>query len=58
MAVLLLAEVVGGEISMDQTGKALTAVAGLGDVTVLCASAGCGDAAKAAASLDGVAKVL
>jgi electron transfer flavoprotein alpha subunit len=58
MAVLLLAEIVGGEISMDQTGKALTAVAGLGDVTVLCASAGCGDAAKAAASLDGVAKVL
>ena len=26
MAVLLLAEVVGGEISMDQTGKALSAV--------------------------------
>ena len=58
MAVLLLAEIVGGEISLDQTGKALTAVAGLGDVTVLCASAGCGDAAKAAASLDGVARVL
>ena len=58
MAVLLLAEIVGGEISLDQTGEALTAVAGLGDVTVLCASAGCGDAAKAAASLDGVARVL
>jgi len=58
MAVLLLAEIIGGEISMDQTGKALNAVAGLGDVTVLCASAGCGDAAKAAATLDGVAKVL
>jgi hypothetical protein len=25
MAVLLLAEIVGGEISIDQTGKALTA---------------------------------
>jgi electron transfer flavoprotein alpha subunit len=58
MAVLLLAEIVGGEISMDQTGKALTAVAGLGDVTVLCASSGCGDAAAAAAKLDGVARVL
>lgn len=58
MAVLLLAEVVDGEISMDQTGKALTAVAGLGDVTVLCASAGCGGAAEAAAKLDGVSKVL
>lgn len=58
MAVLLLAEIVGGEISIDQTGKAVTAAAALGDVTVLCASAGCGDAAAAAAKLDGVAKVL
>ncbi len=58
MAVLLLAEIVAGEISLDQTGKAVTAAAALGDITVLCASAGCGDAAKAAATLDGVAKVL
>ena len=58
MAVLLLAEIVAGEISLDQTGKAVTAVQALGDVTVLCASAGCSDAAKAAATLDGVAKVL
>lgn len=58
MAVLLLAEVVGGEISLDQTGKAVTAATALGDITVLCASAGCGDAAKAAATLDGVANVL
>ncbi len=58
MAVLLLAEIVGGEISLDQTGKALTAAKSLGDVTVLCASAGCGDAAAAAGALDGVAKVL
>jgi electron transfer flavoprotein alpha subunit len=58
MAVLLLAEVVGGEISLDQTGKAVTAATTLGDITVLCASAGCGDAAKAAATLDGVANVL
>lgn len=58
MAVLLLAEIIAGEISLDQTGKAVTAAASLGDITVLCASAGCGDAAKAAATLDGVAKVL
>jgi len=58
MAVLLLAEIVGGEISLDQTGKALTAAKSLGDVTVLCASAGCGDAAAAAGKLAGVAKVL
>jgi electron transfer flavoprotein alpha subunit len=58
MAVLLLAEIVAGEISLDQTGKAVTAATALGDITVLCASTGCGDAAKAAATLDGVAKVL
>ncbi|KAB7614824.1 electron transfer flavoprotein subunit alpha/FixB family protein [Amylibacter sp. SFDW26] len=58
MAVLLLAEVAGGEISLDQTGKAVTAAQALGDVTVLCASAGCADAAAEAAKLNGVAKVL
>ncbi len=58
MAVLLLAEVNGGEISLDQTGKALTAAKQLGDVTVLCASEGCQAAAEAAAKLEGVQKVL
>lgn len=58
MAVLLLAEIIGGEISIDQTGKAVSAAKSLGDVTVLCASAGCGGAAEAAGKLDGVAKVL
>ncbi|MGR3724499.1 FAD-binding protein [Abyssibius alkaniclasticus] len=58
MAVLLLAEVNGAEISMDQTAKALSAVQSLGDVTVLVAGEGCGDAAKSAASLAGVARVL
>ncbi|MEM7270759.1 MAG: FAD-binding protein [Pseudomonadota bacterium] len=58
MAVLLLAEISGGELSVDQTGKALSAVKGLGDVTILCAGAGCGGAAEAAAKLDGAAKVL
>jgi len=58
MAVLLLAEVNGAELSVDQTAKAVTAAKNLGDVTVLCASAGCGGAAQAAAKIDGVAKVL
>ena len=59
MAVLLIAELNGAELSADQTGKALTAVKGLGDVTILCASGGCsGGASDAAAKLDGAAKVL
>ena len=58
MAVLLLAEIVGGEISLDQTGKALSAALSLGEVTVLCASEGCSAAAAAVAKLEGVKKVL
>ncbi|SDI74005.1 FAD-binding protein [Aliiruegeria lutimaris] len=58
MAVLLLAEVHGAELALDATAKAVTAAKSLGDVTVLCASAGCGGAAEAAAKIDGVAKVL
>lgn len=58
MAVLLLADVNGAELAVDATAKALSAAKALGDVTVLCASAGCGGAAQAAAKLDGVAKVL
>ena len=58
MAVLLLAEVQGAELSMDQTAKAVTAATALGDVTVLCASSGCGGAADAAAKITGVSKVL
>ena len=58
MAVLLLAEVLSGEVSIDQTAKALTAAKVLGDVTVLCASNGCNGAAQSLAKLDGVTKVL
>ncbi len=58
MAVLLLAETNGPNLSVDQTAKAVTAAQTLGDVTVLCASAGCSGAAAEAAKLDGVAKVL
>jgi len=58
MAVLLLAEVLSGEVSIDQTAKALTAAKALGDVTILCASNGCNGAAQSLAKLDGVTKVL
>ncbi|MEL7150987.1 MAG: FAD-binding protein [Pseudomonadota bacterium] len=58
MAVLLLAEVNDGTLSVDATAKALTAAKQLGDVTVLCAASGSAAAAEEAAKLDGVAKVL
>lgn len=58
MAVLVLAEVTGGELAVDATAKAVTAGVQIGDVTVLCAGSGCGGAADAAAKLDGVSKVL
>ena len=58
MGVLLLAEVVNGELATDATAKALTALHMLGEVTVLIAGAG-GDAAAAeAAGLAGVTKVI
>lgn len=58
MAVLLLAELNGAELALDATAKGVTAAKAMGDVTVLCAGAGCGDAAAAAAKIDGVSKVL
>ena len=41
MAVLLIAEVNGGELSVDSTAKAMAAAKQLGDVTVLCVGSGC-----------------
>ncbi len=58
MAVLLLAETNGAELALDATAKSVTAAKALGDVTVLCASYGCGGAVEAAAGIDGVSKVL
>ena len=56
MAVLLLADVNGGQLATDSVSKTLTAVAGLGDVHLLVA--GPASAAAEAATLSGVAKVL
>ena len=58
MAVLLLAEINNGELSMDQTAKAVSAVASLGDVTILACGAACAAAASEAAKISGVSKVL
>ncbi|MRX50980.1 electron transfer flavoprotein subunit alpha/FixB family protein [Paracoccus sp. S-4012] len=58
MAVLLLGEVTNGELNRDATGKAVKALAPLGDVTVLCAGASAKAAAEDAAKIAGVAKVL
>ena len=58
MAVLLLAEVNDGELSLDATAKAVTAARMMGDVTVLCAGGSASAAGEAAAKIDGVSKVL
>ncbi len=58
MAVLLIGEVTDGQLSVDATAKAVTAVKSLGEVTVLCAGANASAAAAEAAKIAGVAKVL
>ncbi|WP_442773480.1 electron transfer flavoprotein subunit alpha/FixB family protein [Paenirhodobacter enshiensis] len=58
MAVLLIAELNGAELATDATAKALTAAKAIGPVTVLVAGQGVDAAAAAAATLDGVEKVL
>ena len=58
MSVLLIADVNEGQLATDQVAKALTAVAGLGEVHVLVAGTGGDTAAAEAATLSGVSKVL
>ncbi|KQB14715.1 electron transfer flavoprotein subunit alpha/FixB family protein [Rhodobacter capsulatus] len=58
MAVLLLADVNGGQLATDSVAKTLSAVKSLGEVHVLVAGAGAEAAAAEAAKLDGVSKVL
>ncbi len=58
MAVLLLAEVNNGELSLDATAKAVAAVKSLGDITVLAAGGSAAAAGEAAAKIEGVSKVL
>ncbi len=56
MAVLLIADVAGEGLGLDSTAKAVTAVAGLGEVAVLVM--GPRAAAEEAATIRGVARVL
>ena len=58
MKVLLIADILDGELNLDQTAKGLTAAQQLGQVTVLCASSACEDATKRIAALEGVSEVL
>ena len=58
MKVLLIADILDGELNLDQTAKGLSAAQQLGQVTVLCASAACEEAAKQIATLEGVSEVL
>ena len=58
MAVLLIAEITEGALSMDATAKAVTAAKALGDVTVLACGASAKAAADEAATIEGVSKVL
>ena len=58
MAVLLLAEMAENGLNRDATAKAVTAIAPLGDVTVLVAGENAQAAAAEAAKIAGVAKVL
>ncbi|MGR3632192.1 MAG: electron transfer flavoprotein subunit alpha/FixB family protein, partial [Limimaricola soesokkakensis] len=58
MSVLLLAEVTDGELNRDATARAVSAVQALGDVTLLCVGAKAKEAANAAATIQGVARVL
>ncbi|MCZ4262480.1 electron transfer flavoprotein subunit alpha/FixB family protein [Limimaricola sp. G21655-S1] len=58
MSVLLLAEVTDGELNRDATARAVSAVRALGEVTLLCVGASAKEAATAAATIQGVARVL
>jgi electron transfer flavoprotein alpha subunit len=58
MSILLIADIIDGELNLDQTAKALCAAKQLGDVTVLCASSNCEKAASEIAALEGVAEVV
>ncbi|WP_146587153.1 electron transfer flavoprotein subunit alpha/FixB family protein [Puniceibacterium confluentis] len=58
MAVLLIAEITDGALAMDATAKTVTAAKALGEVTVLCAGASAAGAAREAATIDGVTRVL
>lgn len=58
MAVLLLADLTGTSLGLDATAKAVSAVGSLGDIVILCVGADTEAAAREAAAISGVSKVL
>lgn len=58
MAVLLIAEINNGALNLDATAKTLEAAKKLGDISVLCASATCKEAAQEIAKFEGIKNVL
>ena len=58
MSVLLIADIINGELSLDQTSKALTGAKMLGEVTILCASKNTSEAANKLSKLEGVKEVI
>ena len=58
MTVLVIADIINNELSIDLTGKTVNAVSGLGDITVLCACEDASSASNEAAKIKGVNKVL
>ena len=58
MAVLLLAEINDGELSLDATAKTVSAATDLGEITVLAVGSRCREAAAQAAKINGVSRVL
>ena len=58
MSVLLVADIVNNELSVDLTGKTVNAVSNLGEITVLCACENADKSATEASKIKGVNKVL
>ena len=58
MSVLLIADIINGELSLDQTSKALSGAKMIGSVTILCASKDTKDAANRLSKLEGVKEVI
>ena len=58
MSVLVIADIVSNELSIDLTGKTVNAVTHLGEVTILCASDDAKNASIEASKINGVTNVL
>ena len=57
MSVLVIADIINNELSIDLTGKTVNAVTDLGEVTILCASDDAKNASIEASKIKGVNSV-